>query len=487
MKLKIDFYSLYSRLPVPVKASIWYLLCSVLQKAIGFLTTPIFTRIMSTDEFGIIAVYNSWDSILTIVATLYLYNGVYNNAMIEFKDDRDGYTSSMQSLTTVLTIVLFIIYFIFREYLRELIGLSDFLMTLMFVDILFTAAMSFWCIRNRYDFKYINVIVFTVMSSIFAPIISLLLILNTDSYKAEARVFGMVAVHGVLYSLIYFFNLKRGKKIFDSHYWKYSVAFNLPLIPHYLSSTVFAQSDKVMINNMCSTALSGIYSIANNVSSIMNIVTISINQAITPWMYEKLEKREMKVIGHIVYLIMMIVGVLFLCITFFVPEIIKVLAPEEYYEAVWAAPPLLMGAYLYFIYCYFGNIEIFFHRQKDMLFSSISVALINVILNFVLIKHFGFLSASYATLISYYIYALFHYLFMKRICNEKKVENPFNGVKLFGTASIFIVLSLMTMMLFKTTLIRYSIVLLLILITVALLAKNKEVLKKILLSRDFKE
>ena len=40
---------------LPVKASMWYLACSVLQKAIGFLTTPIFTRVMGTSDFGVVS------------------------------------------------------------------------------------------------------------------------------------------------------------------------------------------------------------------------------------------------------------------------------------------------------------------------------------------------------------------------------------------------------------------------------------------------
>ena len=41
----------------------WYLACSVLQKAIGFLTTPIFTRVMGISDFGVVSMYNSWEAI----------------------------------------------------------------------------------------------------------------------------------------------------------------------------------------------------------------------------------------------------------------------------------------------------------------------------------------------------------------------------------------------------------------------------------------
>ena len=108
----------------------------------------------------------------------------------------------------------------------------------------------------------------------------------------------------------------------------------------------------------------GIYSIAANVTSIMSIVTVSINQAITPWIYEKLERREMKEIGESVYKIISLVGIGFVLTSFIAPEIIGVLAPKAYVKAVWATPPLLIGMFMYFIYCNFGNVEIYFINRK---------------------------------------------------------------------------------------------------------------------------
>ena len=155
---------LYTNMTLPVKASMWYLACSVLQKAIGFLTTPIFTRVMGTSDFGVVSMYNSWEAILTVLCTLYLYNGVYNNAMIEYKSDKDGFTSSMQTLTTILSLIVFSVLFVFYRQLADVIGLSKPIMLLMMIDIVFSAGMSFWSIRNRYEYKYKSVAVFTILS-----------------------------------------------------------------------------------------------------------------------------------------------------------------------------------------------------------------------------------------------------------------------------------------------------------------------------------
>ena len=89
---------MYRGIPIQAKASIWFVLCSVVQKGLAFLTTPIFTRIMSAEEYGVVSVYNSWISILTVVLTLQLATGVYNKAMIRYEHQRNEYTSSILSL-----------------------------------------------------------------------------------------------------------------------------------------------------------------------------------------------------------------------------------------------------------------------------------------------------------------------------------------------------------------------------------------------------
>ncbi len=473
----------YNNLALPIKASFWYLFCSVLQKAIGFLTTPLFTRVMDTNDFGTVTMYNSWETVFTVLCTLYLYNGVYNNAMVEHKDDRDGFTSSVQSLTTVLTIIVFSIYFVFSSKFAIIVGLPNSVMALMMVDIIFTAGMSFWSIRNRYEYKYKSVAIFTILSTILMPIISVTLVLNSNSQKAYARILGTVIVHITVYSIVYILNLKRGKKLYDAYYWKYAVRFNLPLIPHYLSSTIMTQSDRVVINNICGTSYAAIYSMASNVTSIMNIVTVSINQAVTPWIYEMLEKKKMKEIGYTTYKIMSIVGMGFVLTSFIAPELVAILAPSEYNEAVWATPPLLVGMFLYFMYCNFGNIEIYFHKQKVMLFSSTIVAIINLVLDYFLVKAYGFIAASYATMASYFIYTMLHFLFMSKVCIEKKEENPYRFNTIIGMIVIFSGLIMISSLLYEHIFARYVIVAAFLIFCIIGVSKNKEVLLSFLKKR----
>mgnify|MGYP003247363785 CR=1 FL=1 len=60
-----------------MKSAVAYTFASLFSKGLAFVTVPIFTRIMSTSEMGTVNLYNSWQSILTVVATLSLTYGGY--------------------------------------------------------------------------------------------------------------------------------------------------------------------------------------------------------------------------------------------------------------------------------------------------------------------------------------------------------------------------------------------------------------------------
>ena len=84
----MNITSKYRSLSVQAKAALWFTICSFLQKGISFITVPIFTRLMSTEEYGTYTVYLSWLQILTIMTSLYLFNGVYDNAMAKYEKQR---------------------------------------------------------------------------------------------------------------------------------------------------------------------------------------------------------------------------------------------------------------------------------------------------------------------------------------------------------------------------------------------------------------
>lgn len=75
------FIKKYEGLAKPVKVSLWFVICGFLQKGITFLTTPIFSRLLTTSEYGVVSLFTTWNNIVIIIATLNLAAGVYLRAV----------------------------------------------------------------------------------------------------------------------------------------------------------------------------------------------------------------------------------------------------------------------------------------------------------------------------------------------------------------------------------------------------------------------
>jgi O-antigen/teichoic acid export membrane protein len=100
----------YSSLSEPVKASIWYMVCNILNKGMALISTPIFTRILTEEQYGIFSIFRSWYSILIIFTSLNIFLGGYTKGLLIFKNDWKAFTSSLLSLTTFITCCFGIIY-----------------------------------------------------------------------------------------------------------------------------------------------------------------------------------------------------------------------------------------------------------------------------------------------------------------------------------------------------------------------------------------
>ena len=128
-KLKLK----YNLLSKPAKASIWYAICNVINKGIALFSTPIFTRLLTEDEYGTFTIFQSWYSILLIFSSLNVFLAGYTKGLLLFKDRKEQFTSSLLSLTTLLTCCFGLIYLMFVDFWTNLFELSPFLMIVIIV------------------------------------------------------------------------------------------------------------------------------------------------------------------------------------------------------------------------------------------------------------------------------------------------------------------------------------------------------------------
>lgn len=186
----------YENLSAPVKASIWFTICNVVQKGIALISTPIFTRIMTTQQYGVYTIYQSWYQVLTIFATLNLSAGVFNNGLTKYPDKKNRLVSSLQGLSTTVTFLLFLIYIAYPKFWNDIFGMSTLFVVAMFAQLLLEPAYLFWSAEQRYRYSYKNLIFTTMIIAIGSPLIGIISVMST-TYKAEARVLSFVLVQVV--------------------------------------------------------------------------------------------------------------------------------------------------------------------------------------------------------------------------------------------------------------------------------------------------
>lgn len=444
----------YKNMSKSAKAAFYFLICNLLQKAISFITIPIFTRIMSADEYGLYSIYTSWQSIICIFATLNLSYQVFNNGMVKYDDNKDGYTSSMIGLTIISSFICFILFLIFNGMWSEYTQINFVYTCIMLVDIFFSAVLSILTVRERYEFNYKILVGLTLFTIIFNPLIGIMFVLNFKD-KVLGRILSVLLVNVISGIISLAIILKRNKKTVCLNHWKYALKLDMPLIPHYLALILLNSSDRIMIGQICGNSYSAYYSVAYNVAVIMNIVINSLNSSFIPWIYQKLQSKSYGRIQKNTSYLVLLVGFLSILPMFFGPEIVRILGGEDYYIASYVIPIISASVFMTYMYSLFINVELFYEKSKYVTIGSVLATAVNIILNLIFIPKYGFLAAGYTTLISYIGLAIFHYIFTKKIMQQNQIKHIFN-TRLFVVLGIVIcIFAILIQTLYMHIFIRY--------------------------------
>ena len=469
----------YKDIPVAARASIWFVFCSVLQKGIAFITTPIFTRLMSTEQYGQFTVYNSWVEVFLVFSTLDVFYGVYNNALTKYPESRDRVTSSMLGFCTTLTSVMIVVYMLFREYINELTKMSTPITVLLFLEILILPSYYFWSSKERFEYKYRKLIIVSISMAILSPLLGVpAVILSAE--KGYARIITAVLSQVVIGVFLYISIMRKGKLFFDKSNWKYALAFNLPLLPHYLSSMVLNQSDRIMIDQMCGTDKAGIYGLAYTLGTMVIIFNNSIMNSFTPYTYKGIKNGDYSGIKKTANYLVIAIAVISVVVLMFAPEIVYVLGGDKYAEGVWIIAPVAASIFFRFLYGLYGNVEFYYEENYFIMIASVLCAAVNVATNYVFINMYGYLAAGYTTLGCYALYALAHYWFSQRVLKKHTDRKELYDNKFILMISIIVVLlSFVMMLIYNYSILRFSILAIVILIGIMYRKRILEIMNTI--------
>ena len=450
-------------IPLGVKSAVVYTASSVITSGLAIITVPIFTRLMSTEQIGIVNIYNSWYSMISAFATLSLTSGGFAVAMKEYADKRDEYESSILSLTSIVAILITLVYALAPAFWQKTLGLPNALIILMLVGFLVAPARDFWLARQRYEYKYKLAGVVSILTAIVASALSIYVVISLSSKGetdiASGRLFAnYIVIYGVA-AIIWIYLMVKGKKIYSKEYWKMSLAMSIPLIGYNVAGQILNVSDRMMISSMVNNSAVGIYGTLYTASSLSLMVWQAINASFIPYLFQNIEEKEHNIKKTASTLIATYAAVAVL-LTYFAPEIVSILATEEYYEAIYIMPPIAAGVFFTSYSHLYSNIAVYYKKTKYVMYPAIAAACINLVLNFVCIRLFGYMAAAYTTLFSYIVLAALQAFWSKKVCEEN--NNPISGIfdnkMMFILAIVTIISSLIAIPLYSNTLLRYVVI-----------------------------
>lgn len=449
-----NFLSKIKDLPQAIKASAAFLVASVLSSGISYLVTPVYTRLLTAEQYGQTALFLTWLQIFGIIAMFCLSSGVYNNGMVDYPEKRDEYSFSMLILSNIITLcfsgILLCLYPVFSSYLK----IEFPYIVLMCIVFFFQPAYNFWNCRQRYEMKYKTTVFWSVLSSILSPAVAIICILTTDEKnRLFSRVFGTEVTLIAFYIGFYVYLGLKAKFKIKTSYWKEAFLFNIPLIPHYLSAYLLTSADRIMISHIIGDAQTAYYTVAHTISGVIIIIWNAINASLIPFTYENCKKKDYKAISNATLPILSLFAVICLIVIMLAPELIFLMATENYMEAIYVIPPLIGGVFLQVHYFIYGNIIYYYKKPVYLMLSSVPATILNVVLNYIFISKFGYIAAGYTTIFCYLVQAIANYIGMRKVV---KVE--VYNMKFIGALTLLVtVISILSNLIYDYFIIRYVI------------------------------
>lgn len=458
-----------------VKSSIWYTIANVSIRAVAIITTPIYTGMLTTADYGRANTFNSWIDVFNVFACLCVVYSI-GRAKLDFPDRFDEYMSSLQGLSSSFGFILLVLAFIFRESLSGWIHYEVPLAVGLFAYLCVAPSVEYMMQKCRYEYRYKENILISVITCVGQVALSILLMLLFNDRRYIGKILGVMLPTAIMGVVFYIRFIVKGKVFYNREYWTYALKIGLPMIPHALALILLAQMDRIMIKGICGDGDAGLYIFGYSFATLLMIFTNAIGQAYLPWFNETLfdgERDRIRQIQKKLVLLGCFLSFGFIAVS---PEALMILSisNNSYWIAKYVVPPIVLGTLAQYFYTNYVNVEIFCKKTSIIAMGSCLAALINYILNYAFIPRFGYIAAAYTTFASYIVLMLMHYIMVRFVLKEQVYDDLY----MFAAMLVMILIGITYLLLYGDgigmIMLRYAVTILTVVIFA--IAKRRDII-----------
>jgi O-antigen/teichoic acid export membrane protein len=381
-----------------------YVITSLATSAIPFLLLPILTRILTPADYGIVAMFGIWVSILGVFVGLSVQGAIGVRYFEYSRTNMQQYVSSciyILLLTTVLTLICVLL---FKPVLEKYSSLpSQWLILGVIVagmQFVVSVRLSLWQVA-KHPLKYGTL---QIIQSAINVGLSLWLVVAMG-FAWEGRLIG-ISVTALIVMLGSLRSLWRESWLtpnINLSYVRDALKFGVPLMPHVLGGMLLTAIDRIMVANILGIDHAGVYTVALQIGMVLSLFTVAVNQAYAPWLFEQLrdltEYRKCQIVRY-TYLYFIALIIVALLVGLYANIIILIIAGDQFKDGAEVVIYITMGFAFGGMYFMVTNYVFYASATGKLAINTLVAGLVNVILTYVLIQKNGITGAAQGFMIS---------------------------------------------------------------------------------------
>ena len=415
-----------------------YGLSSVLGRLLNYLLVPIYTRVFTPNEYGVVTEMYAYVSFLIIILTYGMETALFRFSESEKEKDK-VYSTALISLATTSTIFI-VLGIIFSPFLSDIMGYPDNVEYVVWFTIIIGldafSAVPFAKLRQlkkpeRFAFlRLVNIVVnigFNLFFILYCPYIlregndPTLLAFIESIYNPDIGI-GYIFISNLISSIVTIIlllpEILKAKRIFDNALFKRMFKYSLPLLVAGLAGMVNETLDRILIKYLLpeNTALFqlGIYGACYKVAILMTLFIQSFRFAAEPFFFaNQNEKNAPELYSKVMKFFVITCSFIFLSIMLYI-DVVKNFIGIGYHVGLRVVPILLLANLFLGI---FFNLSIWYKltgKTRFGAFLAIFGAIITISLNLVLIPKYGYMGAAWTTLVCYFSMMCLSYFLSKK-------------------------------------------------------------------------
>lgn len=394
-----------------IKNTAMFALGNLGSKLLQIFLVPYYTRTMSEADFGTADVLQAVVALLLPLLSLTIYDAVFRYAM-ENDYNKNSVLSTGVAVTLIGTVIL-----CFIGAVMAFIHPIEF----MWLVILNAVANAFRSLYSQYTRAVGKTALFTldnVLITVFVLVFNILFISGLE-LGITGYMLGYTLAN-IISALFLAFKLKGLAKInfslIKSSIVKQMLRFSIPLIPNSICWWLSSFASRLMITFYINEAANGLFAAAYKIPSLLSVIVTIFFQAWQISANEEFKKKDIadfytEIYDQIFALIITVSSVLIILCR----PITSVFLGKDYHSA-WVYMPTLLIAMTFFSFAQFLGSIYSANKKTGMAFvTNLIGVIINLSLNFILIKPFGVIGCAIATAVSYFV------LWVSRIINTQKI------------------------------------------------------------------